>query len=209
MACPGCPPALWDNQPEGSDRGWNGERARDRTWDLLVKSQLLYRLSYAPTPLVRSIVSGPQPRIRREHTQWTGRAKQRVWESVGKIPSRGDAIGGEARKAKARRRRRPCRAVEHGSTNLTQHRRRWRSRSREFFNGLLKSVGKIPSRGDAIGGDARKAKARRRRRPCRAVEHGSTNLTQNRRRWRSCSREFFSGLPRSSHLFGSVGRGAG
>ncbi len=27
---------------------WGGERARDRTWDLLVKSQLLYRLSYAP-----------------------------------------------------------------------------------------------------------------------------------------------------------------
>ncbi len=27
----------------------DGERARGRTWDLLVKSQLLYRLSYAPT----------------------------------------------------------------------------------------------------------------------------------------------------------------
>ena len=27
----------------------DGERARSRTWDLLVKSQLLYRLSYAPT----------------------------------------------------------------------------------------------------------------------------------------------------------------
>ena len=39
--------------------GINGGRTRTRTWDPLIKSQLLYQLSYAPgLPLRRNRVGG-------------------------------------------------------------------------------------------------------------------------------------------------------
>jgi hypothetical protein len=38
--------------------GTNGGRTRTRTWDPLIKSQLLYQLSYAPGPPTRGTRGG-------------------------------------------------------------------------------------------------------------------------------------------------------
>jgi hypothetical protein len=38
----------WSDAKEQNNNGINGGRTRTRTWDPLIKSQLLYQLSYAP-----------------------------------------------------------------------------------------------------------------------------------------------------------------
>ena len=43
-----CGAGILQPVPRTEVREGGGERGRDRTFDLLVKSQLLYRLSYAP-----------------------------------------------------------------------------------------------------------------------------------------------------------------
>ena len=43
----------------------NGERSRSRTCDLLIKSQLLYQLSYAPVTIIVHVDHAPHHAMRR------------------------------------------------------------------------------------------------------------------------------------------------